>query len=983
MKKFSISKRIMALALSLIMVLGMMPIAPLTVEAATTTAKLPSFISQIAVAHGDSASEAKSRLSGYTIIDFDLNKGCGSGSDYIYIGYKTTTDYEQAIYDIRFANMANQFTPDQSVGGSFTLLGSTAEPNGSGQGVVDLNVGAGGNYIYMYISRNRGYHVSPLTEIVINETSSLSGYQTATGLANSSPAVDLNDGCGKDSAYVYLHQKKFSGAATTTIHYLDKNGESQTIVPWVNSTDPSVTVLVYPSTFNIPEVIEYHGSTLYLELFSVNGSLISSKQFNIYFNQLRELHARYFRELTLSFDANGGTDAPNSVTSKFSLEYDENGDAKITSHSFRIPTEMPSHATKRFIGWSENKDATTATYLPGSSIEINKGTTLYAIYEGHEDEWVYTVTGNTITAECTADGCENPNGGSVTLNATDGYYTGSPIGARVGGGFTNGATYKVTYNGSETVPSDAATYTAKLTVYENGTEKQNVTADYTISYLSAPTPAYIVGGYAHKAENTYWYKSGSVVTVTAPAGYRISTALNGIYGELLSFLESDNKVIYLKDENGAMTDAIEVEGVYFDTTAPIGTLTVTDRNFWQQLLSKITFGLFFKSDKVATVDSADTESGVKSVEYYLADNDLIADESLDNAAAVAKLEMAVSAAWNNYENNIQLNNNAKNVIYVKITDNVGNVTYLSSDGIVIDSIAPNFYGIEDGGEYYGDKIFKATDDHFLRIELDGVDITDTTEGDDEFEIKADNARHTVTVTDLAGNVTEYKITVYKNYTVTYTVDGQTVFTETVGHGKNANLPAVSPRDGFVGKWDSDGKNITGDTTINAVYTKIPVVKPDAVKPEDKTELEDAKTKLEEEQNDGSYTEDDQKKIQDAIDDIDDALAVITNVEAVEELIDKLPDAIKKDDEPAIKAADDAYNALTDYEKSLVDENVKKALDDAKAALNALNKPVTDPDGPQTGDNSNIALWIVLLFISGGTVFTLTAYDRKRRRTAKH
>lgn len=99
------------------------------------------------------------------------------------------------------------------------------------------------------------------------------------------------------------------------------------------------------------------------------------------------------------------------------------------------------------------------------------------------------------------------------------------------------------------------------------------------------------------------------------------------------------------------------------------------------------------------------------------------------------------------------------------------------------------------------------------------------------------------------------------------------------------------------------------------------------------------------------------------------------------LIDKLPDTIKKDDEPAIKAADDAYNALTDYEKSLVDDDVKKALDDAKAALAELNKPA-DTDSPQTGDNSNMFLWIALLFISGGAVITLTVVDRKRRTASK-
>ena len=105
--------------------------------------------------------------------------------------------------------------------------------------------------------------------------------------------------------------------------------------------------------------------------------------------------------------------------------------------------------------------------------------------------------------------------------------------------------------------------------------------------------------------------------------------------------------------------------------------------------------------------------------------------------------------------------------------------------------------------------------------------------------------------------------------------------------------------------------------------------------------------------------------------------MIGNVEAVEDLIDKLPENITKNDEDAIKAADDVYNALSDYEKSLVDEDAKKALDDAKAALAELNKPA-DTDSPQTGDNSNVFLWIALLFISGGAVITLTVVERKRR-----
>ena len=205
-------------------------------------------------------------------------------------------------------------------------------------------------------------------------------------------------------------------------------------------------------------------------------------------------------------------------------------------------------------------------------------------------------------------------------------------------------------------------------------------------------------------------------------------------------------------------------------------------------------------------------------------------------------------------------------------------------------------------------------------------------------------------------------------------------TETVEHGKDALLTDLPAKDGYVGKWDSDGKNITENTTITAVYTEVPVVKPDEVKPEDKTDLEDAKKQLEDMLKDDAYTDNDKKVIQDAIDDIDDALEVIGNVEAAIELIDKLPDTIKKDDEAAIKAADDAYNALSDYERSLVSSDAKKALADAKAALAELKKPA---NSPQTGDSSNVFLWIALLFISGGALIALTVYDKKRRYTAKH
>jgi len=259
--------------------------------------------------------------------------------------------------------------------------------------------------------------------------------------------------------------------------------------------------------------------------------------------------------------------------------------------------------------------------------------------------------------------------------------------------------------------------------------------------------------------------------------------------------------------NAIADQIIEVQGVA-DITAPAAKIEVAE-NGWTTFLNTITFGQFFKENQNVTISATDLGSGVNSIEYYIANGEM----TLDAVKAIT--------AWEGYNGTFRINPDNQYVIYAKVTDNAGNITYISSDGLVLDATAPALFGIENNGVYYGDKIFKAIDDHFLKIEIDGIDVTDTTQGDDEYKVTADNAEHTVTVTDKAGNVTEYKITVYKNYTVTFKVDGATVDTQTVGYGKDATAPSIPAKEGYTQTapyWNKDGKNITADTEINAVYT---------------------------------------------------------------------------------------------------------------------------------------------------------------------
>ena len=58
------------------------------------------YISEINVSGARTRKKAQQPLidAGFKVIDYDLNNGVGG--DYIYLGYKTTTDYDIAIKDL-------------------------------------------------------------------------------------------------------------------------------------------------------------------------------------------------------------------------------------------------------------------------------------------------------------------------------------------------------------------------------------------------------------------------------------------------------------------------------------------------------------------------------------------------------------------------------------------------------------------------------------------------------------------------------------------------------------------------------------------------------------------------------------------------------------------------------------------------------------------------------------------------------------------
>ncbi len=121
--------------------------------------------------------------------------------------------------------------------------------------------------------------------------------------------------------------------------------------------------------------------------------------------------------------------------------------------------------------------------------------------------------------------------------------------------------------------------------------------------------------------------------------------------------------------------------------------------------------------------------------------------------------------------------------------------------------------------------------------------------------------------------------------------------------------------------------------------------------------------------------------------IEDAIAALQYKDAdytkVDAAISKV-NALKKDDYKDFSAVEAAVKSVVRgkniTEQSEVD-NMAKAIEDSIAALEkkpAITKPEKSDKSPQTGDTSNLPLWIALLFISGGAAIAATVVSKNKK-----
>ena len=178
---------------------------------------------------------------------------------------------------------------------------------------------------------------------------------------------------------------------------------------------------------------------------------------------------------------------------------------------------------------------------------------------------------------------------------------------------------------------------------------------------------------------------------------------------------------------------------------------------------------------------------------------------------------------------------------------------------------------------------------------------------------------------------------------------------------------------------------------DADYTKIDaaIAKANALNKNDYKDFSGVETAVKAVVRDKNITEQSEvdamaKAIEDAIDALQYKDADYTKIDAA---IAKA-NALNKNDykdfsgvETAVKAVVRGKNIT---EQSEVDK-MAKAIEDAIAALEkkpASTKPGTSNKSPQTGDTSNLTLWIALLLASAGAVTATTVYGRKKKHSVK-
>ena len=197
-----------------------------------------------------------------------------------------------------------------------------------------------------------------------------------------------------------------------------------------------------------------------------------------------------------------------------------------------------------------------------------------------------------------------------------------------------------------------------------------------------------------------------------------------------------------------------IKAKWLDSEKPSGEIKVAT-NSWKTLLNSISFGLFFKDSQTVSISAVDNSNEEVKIEYLLS-NSLLSITELDNQT------------FNLYTKPFSINPNNEYVIYAKLTDTSNNISYISSDGLVLDDTSPLISGVEDNKTYCEKKTVTVNDKYINSVKVNGNDVT--LDSNNSFILGY--GKQNIIVIDKSANRSEVNVTINNGHSFGgYNFDG--------------------------------------------------------------------------------------------------------------------------------------------------------------------------------------------------------------------
>ena len=660
-------------------------------------------------------------------------------------------------------------------------------------------------------------------------------------------------------------------------------------------------------------------------------------------------------------------------TNKYTITFDTNGGSEIAPITQDYGTEItaPDNPTRKgytFKGWDKEIPET----MPAENITVK------AQWEINQ----YTITFDT-------------NGGSEIAPITQDY--GTEITAP-----DNPTRKGYTFKGwdkeiPETMPAENITVKAQWEINQytiafdtnGGSEIAPITQDYGTEITAPDNPTrkgYTFKGWDKEipetmpAENitvkAQWEINQYTITFDTNGGSEIAPITQDYGTEITAPDNPTRKGYTFKGWDKEIPETMPAENItitarWKDTEKPTGEIII-GTNKWNEFLNKLTFGIFFKDSQEVTINAVDN-SGVVFVSYLVTDKEL----------SEAELNSLVFRA---YEEPFCIDPNGEYIVYVMLVDENINITYLRSDRITLDNIQPVISGIENGKTYCEAQTVTVDEKYVDTVTVNGTAVT--LDADGGFVLPPTNGEQKIVVTDKAGNNAEMTVTVNNGHTFgewvsdndgthtrKCTVDGCDAFETENCSGGNATCTEKAVCD-VCGKayGEFDGTNHEGGVQEWTTRT--------AFNHEQKWNCCGAVIVASEahEWKDGVCRECGYVCLHN---DADKDHICDYCKKTISEHVDKDKNHICDYCEKTISEhVDKDKDHICDYCKKTISAHEDAPTKEIKKADTVTAKLPDDSKSPQTGDNSNLILWIALLIISGGVMKGVTAFGKSKKHSAK-